>query len=93
MHDQCQKGGCNFKQADMQSIIGCVQWVNIISKGDMKKFWIFELWSQEIPQKILCTAIWQWFVFTWREKIWRNLNLMMAFWGQKSSVPGGPDWC
>ena len=39
----------------------------------------------------LCTAIWQCFVFTWQEKMWRNLNLMMAFWGQKSSVPGGSD--
>ena len=33
MHDRCQKGGCNFKQADMQSIIACVQCGNLISEG------------------------------------------------------------
>ena len=70
MHDQCQKEGCNFKQADIQSIIGCVQWGNIISKGiryfasfSWKFFEMFitvGIWSKEMPQQSIMYS--QWFV-------------------------------
>ena len=61
MHDQCQKGGCNFKQADIQSIIGCVQWGNIIYKGitlhNFEMYITVGYGLKKYHNKVLCTAI------------------------------------